>query len=234
MIESELFGHEKGAFTGAHAQKPGMLELADGGTLFLDEIGDMPVGLQAKLLRALETRRFFRVGGKREVQVDIRIISATNKDLAAEISRSGFRSDLYYRIAGMTILIPPLRERSEDIPLFLEQIQEEMALRTQRRFTDEAVKVLCAYAWPGNVRELRNVVQRTLVLAKGNAVTVDDLPADIAGVRAASGDRLADIEREHILKVLGRMDGHRERTAEALGIHARTLRRKLQEYGIKE
>ncbi len=234
MIESELFGHEKGAFTGAHAQKPGMLELAGGGTLFLDEIGDMPSGLQVKLLRALETRRFFRLGGKKEVEVDIRIVSATNKDLAAEIGVSGFRSDLYYRLAGLTIPIPPLRERREDIPLFLEQVLGEMALRTPRRFSPGAVQVLTAYGWPGNVRELRNVVQRTLVLSLTEEVAAADLPPDIAGVRSSSAERLEDVEREHILKVLGRMGGQRERTAKALGIHVRTLRRKLQEYGVRE
>jgi two-component system response regulator AtoC len=234
MIESELFGHERGAFTGAHAQKPGMLELAGSGTLFLDEIGDMPPELQVKLLRALETRRFFRVGGKKEVQVDIRIVSATNKDLSAEIHGGGFRNDLYYRLAGLTICIPPLRERREDIPLFLEQIQGEMALRAPRRFNPEAVRVLTAYGWPGNVRELRNVVQRTLALSRNDEVSVADLPPDITGAHLSGGDRLEDVERAHILKTLGRMAGHRERTAEVLGIHPRTLRRKLQEYGVKE
>ncbi|MHB8843224.1 MAG: sigma-54-dependent transcriptional regulator [Nitrospirota bacterium] len=234
MIESELFGHEKGAFTGAHDRKPGMLELADGGTLFLDEIGDMPVALQVKLLRVLETRRFFRLGGTKELQVDIRIVSATNKDLAGEIQRGTFRGDLYYRLAGLTIGIPPLRDRREDIPLLLEHFRGEMALRVPRRFGPDAVQVLTAYGWPGNVRELRNVVQRTLVLAQNLEVTAADLPADIAGVRATAGDRLEDVEREHIVKVLARMHGHREKAADALGIHPRTLRRKLQEYGVTE
>ncbi len=234
MIESELFGHEKGAFTGAHARKQGLLELANGGTLFLDEIGDMPLALQVKLLRVLETCRFFRLGGTREHQVDIRVLSATNKDLTGAIGRGDFRSDLFYRINGLTIAVPPLRERSEDIPLYIEQIQHETIQHRHKRFSPEVVTALRTYAWPGNVRELRNVVQRMLVLSRGDLVTPADLPGDLAGAARARGERLEDVERDHILRVLSQTGGHRERAADVLGIHPRTLRRKLQEYGVRE
>ncbi len=234
MIESELFGHEKGAFTGAHARKQGLLELADEGTLFLDEIGDMPLALQVKLLRVLETGRFFRLGGTREHRVDVRFLSATNKDLADAIQRGAFRSDLYYRINGLTVRVPPLRERKRDIPLFIEQVLREHLPHRGKSFAPEVIRALSDYSWPGNVRELQNVVQRMLVLSRGDVVTEVDLPDDLAGTRSARGGRLEDVEREHILRVLSECGGHRERAAGVLGIHARTLRRKLTEYGVNE
>jgi DNA-binding NtrC family response regulator len=234
MIESELFGHEKGAFTGAHARKQGLLELANGGTLFLDEIGDMPPPLQVKLLRVLETGRFFRLGGTKEHQVDVRVLSATNKDLAGEISSGAFRSDLFYRINSLTVAVPPLRERKEEIPFLIEQVRQETLALRRKQFAPEVVHALTAYGWPGNVRELRNVVQRILVLSQGDTVTLADLPDDLAGTRRDAGARLEDVERQHILHVLDQTGGHRERAAEILGIHARTLRRKLQEYGVRE
>ena len=234
MIESELFGHEKGAFTGAVARKQGLLELANDGTLFLDEIGDMPLALQVRLLRVLETGRFFRLGGTRENQVDIRILSATNKNLAGEIEGGRFRSDLYYRISALTLRVPPLRDRREDIPLFIDQIRGESPAYRHKEFSPEVVAALVAYGWPGNVRELRNVVQRMLVLSRGNVVLPADLPEDLAQRPGEAAARLEDVEREHILRTLSQTGGHRERAAAALGINPRTLRRKLQEYGVDE
>ncbi len=234
MIESELFGHEKGAFTGACARKEGLLELANEGTLFLDEIGDMPLALQVKLLRVLETGRFFRLGGTREHRVDIRVLAATNKDLADAIQRNAFRSDLYYRINGLTVDVPPLRARKQDIPLFIDRILRETLPHGGKRFAPEVIRALSNYPWPGNVRELQNVVQRMLVLSREDVVAEADLPGDLAGARSARGGRLEDIEREHILRVLSEAGGHRERAAGALGIHPRTLRRKLRSYGVRE
>ncbi len=234
MIESELFGHEKGAFTGAHARKQGLLEIANEGTLFLDEIGDMPLSLQVKLLRILETGRFFRLGGTRENRVDVRVLSATNRDLADSLQKGAFRSDLYYRISGLTVGIPPLRERKEDIPLFIDQILRETLPQGGKSFAPEAIRALSGYSWPGNVRELRNVVQRMLVLSREDVVTEADLPDDLAGTRSSGETRLEIVEREHILRVLSEAGGHREQAASLLGIHARTLRRKLREYGVRE
>lgn len=231
MIESELFGHEKGAFTGACARKLGLFELANNGTLFLDEIGDMPPALQVKLLRVIETARFYRVGGTRELNVNVRVLSATNKDLKAEIMRGVFRNDLYYRITGVTVLVPPLRERKEDIPRFIEHCSGRTQAFKRKRFSAEAMRILTEYAWPGNVRELQNVVQRALLLSKAEVIAPTDLPLDLSGPRRADTGRLEDLEREHILKVLEMAGGHREEAADMLGIHPRTLRRKLAEYG---
>ncbi len=233
MVESELFGYEKGAFTGAHARKLGLLELASSGTLFLDEIGDMPIPLQVKLLRVIETGRFFRLGGTRELKVDLRIISATNKDLSGAIEKGAFRSDLFYRIAGFTLAIPPLRERKEDIPLFIEQVQARNQAFKHKKFSPDALAILLKYAWPGNVRELQNVIQRVLLLSNGAELTPLDLPSDLCGAeRPAASGLLTDIEREHILKTLTRTGRQLEKAAEILGIHPKTLRRKLAEYGV--
>ncbi len=233
MVESELFGYEKGAFTGAHARKLGLLELASSGTLFLDEIGDMPIPLQVKLLRVIETGVFYRLGGTRELKVDLRIISATNKDLTGAIEKGAFRSDLFYRIAGFTVTIPPLRERKEDIPVFIEQVQARNQAFKHKRFSREALLILMKYPWPGNVRELQNVVQRVLLLSNGPELTPADLPSDLSGSeRPTDSGRLSDLEREHILKTLTRTGRHLEKAAEILGIHPKTLRRKLAEYGV--
>jgi len=233
MIESELFGHEKGAFTGACARKLGLFELANNGTLFLDEIGDMPPALQVKLLRVIETARFYRVGGTRELNVNVRVLSATNKDLKAEIMRGVFRNDLYYRITGVTVLVPPLRERKEDIPRFIEHCSGRPQAFKRKRFSAEAMRILTEYAWPGNVRELQNVVQRALLLSKAEVIAPTDLPLDLSGPRRVNAGRLEDLEREHILKALEMAGGHREEAADMLGIHPRTLRRKLAEYGVE-
>jgi len=234
MIESELFGHEMGAFTGAHARKPGLLEIADHGTLFLDEIGELPQPLQVKFLRVIETGRFFRVGGTREVAVDVKFVAATNKDLKREVENGGFREDLYYRISALTIHVPPLRERKEDIPLLVEHCMKTNPLFKTRKFSAEALRVLSAYSWPGNVRELQNVVHRALLLSQHDVIVAADLPADMDEGRKGACTRLEDVEREHILKVLRDLNGHRGKAAELLGIAPKTLYNKLEGYGVTE
>jgi two-component system response regulator AtoC len=234
MIESELFGYEKGAFTGAQAQKLGLLEVANTGTLFLDEIGDMPLALQVKLLRVIETGAFFRLGGIREKKVDIRIVAATNKDLKAGIVQGSFRQDLYYRISSFIVHILPLRDRPEDIPVLLDHFIKRAPEFRRKRFSKEALAVLSRYSWPGNVRELQNVLNRTLLLSKNDVIEPSDLPLDICGMQQSGSARLEDMEREHILKVLKASAGQRNRAAEALGIDPKTLYRKLSGYGVKE
>lgn len=234
MLESELFGHEKGAFTGAHAQKLGLLEIANRGTLFLDEIAELTPQLQGKLLRAIETGTFFRVGGVREITVDVRFVSATNKDIKKEVKAGTFRSDLYYRISALTFHIPPLRERREDIPLLVEHIISKNANFKNRNISKKAIKVLSEYEWPGNVRELQNVMHRALFLAKRDVIEPADLPFDMISRYEMSGARLEDIEREHILRVLKEAGGQRGTAAEILGVNPKTLYRKLASYGITE
>jgi DNA-binding NtrC family response regulator len=234
MIESELFGFEKGAFTGATARKPGLLEMADQGTLFLDEIGDMPSPLQVKLLRVIETGRFFRLGGTRELNVNVRVLSATNKNLSATAAEGTFRQDLFYRIAAVVIHIPPLRERVEDIPLLVGNFIKNNPMFKHKRFSEESLKLLMLYPWPGNVRELQNVIQRALLLSRGELIDPSDLPLDLSGGAGIASMRLEDVEREHILRVLKASGGQRSRAAEQLGIDPKTLYRKLQAYGVKE
>ncbi|MDA8423825.1 MAG: sigma-54 dependent transcriptional regulator [Nitrospiraceae bacterium] len=231
MIESELFGYEKGAFTGAHARKPGLLEIAHQGTLFLDEIGDMPQPLQVKLLRVIETGCFYRLGGTREMKVDMRVLSATNKDLKAEIEKGTFRQDLYYRVSALNIFLPPLRDRQEDIVPLIRHFQSNDPVFRQKTFTDEALNVLSAYAWPGNVRELQHVVHRVLLLARGNVIGPGDLPPDLTMKAGTDSARLDDRERQHILTVLKKSGGDKIKAAEILGIHPKTLARKLSGYG---
>jgi two-component system, NtrC family, response regulator PilR len=231
MIESELFGYEKGAFTGAHARKPGLLEIAHQGTLFLDEIGDMPLPLQVKLLRVIETGCFYRLGGTREMKVDMRVLSATNKNLKTEIEKGTFRQDLYYRVSALNIFLPPLRDRQEDIAPLIRHFQSNDPVFRQKSFTDEALKVLSAYAWPGNVRELQHVVHRVLLLSRGNVIGPADLPPDLTMQAGPDSARLADRERQHILTVLKKSGGDKIKAAEILGIHPKTLARKLSGYG---
>jgi DNA-binding NtrC family response regulator len=230
MIESEIFGFEKGAFSGAHARKPGLLEIAHHGTFFLDEIGDMPAALQVKLLRVIETGTFFRLGGTGERKVEVRVVSATNKDLRAETAGGRFREDLYYRIGALTFRVPPLRERPEDIPLMVEHFSRNNAAFGKKSFSAGAMKALIRYPWPGNVRELQNVVQRALLLAKGEVIEEEDLPSDVGECRKIESRRLEDIEREHILNVLRESGGHRGKAAEILGIDPKTLYRKIAHY----
>jgi len=245
LLESELFGHVKGAFTGAIADRKGLVAAADGGTLFLDEIGDMPQPMQAKLLRTLETGEVLPVGSNDIQYFDVRYVAATNRDLT-ELVRSGeFREDLFYRVhAHGAIRIPPLRERREDIPVlaqhFLEQANKEYGLEFEGLST-EAIRKLANYNWPGNVRELRNVVYRMCLEGEGKLLTVDDLPDSLqastdlvpAGPPNLAGMSMADVERLHIMNTLRLFGGNRERTAKALGIGARTLYRKLREYGLR-
>jgi len=234
MLESELFGHEKGAFTGAYTRKLGLLEIAHHGTIFLDEICELNATLQGKLLRAIETGTFFRVGGTREVEVNVKFVSSTNKDIKREMEQGHFRSDLYYRINTLTLTIPPLRERKEDIPLLVEHTIKTNPAFKNNRFDQEALKVLLEYPWPGNVRELQNVVHRTLLLSKNNIIDSSDLPDDLNPDAKAPGRKLEDIEREYILKVLKEVEGHKGKAAEILGIDPKTLYRKLLGYGVKE
>jgi DNA-binding NtrC family response regulator len=241
ILESELFGHEKGAFTGAIARKRGRFELAHLGTLFLDEIGEINQNVQIKLLRVLEEKRFERVGGEETVEVDVRLIAATNRDLKDAISRGSFREDLYYRLNVVNIHIPPLRERKEDIPLlaaaFLREFCQENG-KSIEGFDAKARLALYNYPWPGNVRQLRNSIESAVVLSKGSTITPDDLPPNIRGetggdlVRLAVGASLADVEKEVIRSTLAREGGNKSRTAEILGIGRKTLHRKIEEYGL--
>jgi DNA-binding NtrC family response regulator len=244
LIESELFGHERGAFTGAVGRQKGKFELADGGTIFLDEVGDMDLLTQAKLLRVLEEREFMRVGGGREVRVDVRVLAATNTDLEDLIRRSRFRDDLYFRLKVITIRVPPLRERQEDIPqltrVILEQIRRDNGLRA-RRLTAQAIRRLRRYAWPGNVRELKNVLESTAITRPGDTIREIDLPAGVRGEegpgtqspRPRVGVSLEEMERDLIRKTLLHHDGNRTHASRTLRIGVRTLQRKIRAYGIR-
>ncbi len=243
VLESELFGHEKGAFTGAVNAKPGLIELADGGTLLLDEIGDMEPDSQVKLLRVLETGMFFRVGGTRPRRVDVRLVAATNRDLAAAMRTGQFREDLFYRINTITVLLPPLRERREDIALLAQHFLETNATYGLKRLSPAALATLDAYDWPGNVRELMHVIERGVILCKGDEITPVDLPPEIArppGTSGASASALAApgaptleaMERQHIVSTLRQVGGHRGKAAALLGIDPKTLYRKILGYQI--
>jgi DNA-binding NtrC family response regulator len=235
VLESELFGHERGAFTGAVATKPGLIELADGGTLFLDEIGEMEPDSQVKLLRVLETRAFFRVGSTRQRTVDMRLVAATNRDLAEALKAGEFRQDLYYRINTITVTLPPLRERREDIAPLAAHFLEENAAYGRRRLSTAALTCLEGYDWPGNVRELQHAVQRAVILCEGEEIQPADLPADIQcgePARAPASGSLEDMERQHIIATLRQVGGHRAKAAALLGIDPKTLYRKIQSYGI--
>ena len=243
VLESELFGHEKGAFTGAVNAKPGLIGLADGGTLLLDEIGDMEPDSQVKLLRVLETGTFFRVGGTRPRRVDIRLVAATNRDLTAAMKSGQFREDLFYRINTITVLLPPLRERREDIGLLAQHFLETNATYGKKRLHPLAMTVLEAYGWPGNVRELLHVIERGVILCKGDEITPSDLPPEIAGAAvggaaaslppgASAAPTLEAMERQHIVATLRQVGGHRGKAASLLGIDPKTLYRKILGYQI--
>ncbi|MEW5747021.1 MAG: sigma-54 dependent transcriptional regulator [Nitrospirota bacterium] len=232
MMESELFGYERGAFTGAYARKLGLLEIAGRGTVFLDEIGELPLPLQVKLLRVIETRSFMRLGGTREVGLQVRFISATNRDLTEAVGSGRFRQDLYYRISPLILAIPPLRERREDIPLLVEHFMKNAPSYRGKHVTEAALRALTEYSWPGNVRELQNVIHRALLLSPGGRIDRADLPFDLASGRRGVLRRLDDVEREHILAVLRATGGQRGKAAEILGIDPKTLYRKLLSYGI--
>jgi DNA-binding NtrC family response regulator len=243
LLESELFGHEKGAFTGAVERRKGRFELADGGTLFLDEIGEIDASVQVKILRALEERRFERVGGQAPVDVDTRLIAATNRDLKKMVDEGTFREDLYYRLYVVVIQLPALRERTGDIPLLLKHYLDVFNRENDRSIegvSPEALDLLTAYDWPGNVRELRNVVEQMVVLSRSQRIGIRDLPPHIRDRAASgatvqvSGGTLEELEKAAIVQALKRTGGNRTRAAEALGISRRTLHRKIAEYGFAE
>jgi transcriptional regulator with PAS, ATPase and Fis domain len=227
LIESELFGYEKGAFSGALATKPGMFELAQTGSVFLDEIGDLPPRMQVKLLRVLDGAPYYRLGGTRKISVDARVIAATNQDLEQEMAGGNFRRDLYYRLAQVRIHVPPLRERPDDVrPLarfFLDKQEPHL------RLGEGALDALERYAWPGNVRELRNVVVQAAIMADGEVIEAEDLPFLVQSA-PSKPLTLEDMEREMILKVMTDTGGQQQQTAEILGISLRTLSRKLKAY----
>jgi len=245
LLESELFGHERGAFTGAERAREGRFEVADGGTLFLDEVGDLPAEVQVKLLRVLQERSVERVGSSRPRPVDVRIVSATHRDLLADVREGRFREDLYYRLSVVSLELPPLRRRRADIPLLVEHFIRKFAAAggEAKAFSREAMDLLVRYDYPGNVRELENVVQRALVLARGDLVVSADLPspfragagrgASRAGSEAAGAslpDRIAALEREAIQDALDAEGGNQSRAAARLGISERALRYKLAKY----
>jgi DNA-binding NtrC family response regulator len=241
LLESELFGYKKGAFTGAVSDKKGLITMADGGTLFLDEIGDMPMSLQAKLLKVIETGEIMPLGDTVKRLVDVRIIAATNADLEKKVKEGSFREDLYYRLSVIEIRIPPLRERREDIPVlvdyFIKSISEENK-KDIKGIDDDAMTMLIGYDWPGNVRELKNVIERAVVLAKGEYITVAELPEKIKGakVKGITGnlkDALSEYERSLIINAYEQYKRDKEATAKALGIDLVTLYRKLKKYGIE-
>jgi len=235
LLESELFGHEKGAFTGAVQARRGRFELAHGGTLFLDEVAETSVSLQAKLLRVLQEQQFERLGATRTIVVDVRVIAATNTDLARAMEEKSFREDLYYRLNVFPIHIPPLRERREDIPPLAEFLARKTAARMGRRFralSAEAQAILCRHDWPGNVRELENALERALIVAKSDTILPDDLSLQLAPKTGeARTATLAEMEKDAILETLARNQGDRRATARQLGISLRTLQYRLREYG---
>lgn len=239
LLESEMFGHKAGAFTGALKETKGLFEEADHGTIFLDEIGEMAFDLQAKLLRILETGEFIKIGDTRPAKVNVRVIAATNRDLAKEIAEGHFREDLFYRLSVFQIHLPPLRERLEDIPLhihaFVSTLSAKMG-RTIRTVSPEYIEILKKHSWKGNVRELRNVVERSLIIADGDILTPDALPLNIQQVSAAngtySGFDLSGMEKMHIQKVLKYTNGNKTETSRLLGIGLTTLYRKIEEYKL--
>jgi len=242
LLESELFGHEKGSFTGAVAQRKGKFELADGGTLFLDEIGDISPKLQVDLLRVLQERRFFRVGGTEEITVDVRVIAATHRDLAADAREGRFRDDLYYRLNVINIHIPPLRERKEDVPLLAQEFLDRLAHELGREvsgISEEALRLLMDHDWPGNVRELENAVERALVTCKSGVLGAGDFAflsrtagAPGGGLPLPPGLTLQEMEKYYVAATLARLQGNVKAAAEALGIDRSTLYEKIKRYEI--
>ena len=250
LVESELFGHEKGAFTGADARRVGRFEAANGGTIFLDEIGDMPAETQAKVLRVLEERSLDRVGGNRPIDVDVRVVAATHRDLEADVREGRFREDLYYRLKVVELEIPPLRERPEDVPAlvdrFLGQLAERLG-RPKKQVSGEALASLCRHPWPGNVRELRNAVEQAAVLASGDGIGAEDLrlgdrPGGEVGAAALAGlpfgeakrEAVESFERAYLLRALHEHDGNVSRTAAAIGMVRQSLQQKIRELGLRE
>jgi transcriptional regulator with GAF, ATPase, and Fis domain len=253
LLESELFGHEKGAFTGAVATKQGLLESADGGTVFLDEVGEMPLALQAKLLRVLEQREVLRVGSLRPRSIDVRFLAATNRELEAEITAGRFRQDLYFRLNGVAMVIPPLRERLDEIESLAKSFVAQACERARRaslKIAPEVFELLRRYAWPGNIRELRNVMERAVLLTSGGVITLESFPANMmsAPLRAIAGSMQASPqeptippppivlpegdERARIIAALAACDGNQTHAAKLLGISRRTLITRIEEYDL--
>jgi DNA-binding NtrC family response regulator len=255
LLESELFGYEAGAFSGAKGRKLGLIELADGGTLFLDEVTELPAQLQAKLLRAIETRTFFRVGGVRKVEVNVRIVAATNRNLETVVNDGVFRSDLLYRINGFQISLAPLRDRPEDIEPLARHLLKQVGGTNTPELTGDAFDALRAYAWPGNVRQLKNCLERAVILSNNGKITVSELPPEVlrpmvasspasAAIPVPGGDvavvpaagpagSLREVERQQILAALEQTGWHRGKTAEILGISPSTLYRRLRDYDLE-
>ena len=253
ILESELFGHEPGAFTGAAGKRVGKFEHANGGTLFLDEVGEMPMDTQVKLLRVLEERKITRLGANEEIDINVRLVAATNADLKKMVAEGTFREDLYYRLNVVVIDLPPLRERPGDIPLLMEHFLKDLSKRTGREvegFSRTARRALLSCPWPGNIRQLRNTVESMLVMDTDGLLDVDDLPADIAplaqsedaaiegeagfGADSLIGRPLSEVEKYYIQRGLELTDGNREETSRLLGIGERTLYRKIKEYGLRK
>ncbi len=238
LLESELFGHEKGAFTGAQYRRKGKIELAGGGSLFLDEVGDISPKMQVDLLRVIENKKFNRLGGNEEIQIDFRLICATNKNLEKLVEEEKFREDLYYRINVFIICIPPLRERRSDIPdlaeHFVRKYSRSMS-KPVKKISSGALELLMTYFWPGNVRELENAIERAMVIGKKSEITLEDLPLHINGDRQKMENytRLEDLEKQHIEKILSETGGNVTRTAGLLGIDRVTLYNKIKKFGIK-
>jgi two-component system nitrogen regulation response regulator NtrX len=245
LIESELFGFEKGAFTGADRTKKGKFDFADGGTLFLDEIGDMSLEAQAKVLRILQERRFHRVGGEEPIEVDVRVIAATNKNLEEEIRQGRFREDLYYRLNVVPLRVAPLRQRREDIPVLVEYFGDQFLRNNgykRKVFSQAALQLMQNYAWPGNVRELRNFVERVYILTPADEVDVHDLK--FAGLSESGGGESAEglltfrearsrFEREFLIRKIEENHGNISKTAESIGLERSYLHRKIKSYGIE-
>ncbi len=241
LLESELFGHEKGSFTGAYNRKIGLAEAANGGTLFLDEIGELPLAIQAKLLRFIQEGEIFRVGGKDSIKVDIRLVCATNRELDQEVVRGNFREDLFYRINTIVVSAPPLRRRKEDIPALVNHFLNggsHSFMNRGKTIDEEAMKVLVKYEWPGNIRELQNACERLQILSEGHMIMVNDLPDAIRnpevkdeGMDFDPAVPLYDLEKRYILKALGHYGGNKTQAAQGLGITIKTLYNKLHEYG---
>ena len=247
LLESELFGHEKGAFTGATALKPGKFDMADSGTIFLDEIGDMPFSLQSKILRIIQEREFYRVGGSKTIKVDVRFIASTNKNLAAMVRDNSFREDLFYRLNVFTLHLPPLRERKEDIPALVDHFLKKNPRNVD--ISSMALQMLMAYSWPGNVRELQNTIERAAVICEDSYIEPAHLPPDITQIFDRSGgdpedippplpanltldERLSEIERNMILETLRKTGGVQIRASELLGINQRSLWHRIKKHNI--
>lgn len=243
LLESELFGHERGAFTGAVERRIGRFELADGGTLFLDEIGELEPPMQVKLLRVLEERAFERVGGSKTLQVDVRLVAATNRNLKKLVSEGKFRDDLFYRLSVVAVDLPPLRERRDDIPLLVKAFLDEFGRENNkqvRELTPDALNLLLAYDWPGNVRELRNAIEQMVVLARTERLTVRDVPsairvaADLSKINVVrAGMTVLDAERQVILQALKQTNGNITKAAQKIGVSRRTLHRKLKKHELE-